>query len=162
VIHRQFIGTYLDSDNVSNDTRGCLRLQEVAPGVHHVQGGSHHSLVVEMSDQPIVVDSPVTDAQSVWLVGQRRARFPGKPIRLLALTHHHMDHAGGLRGILGESGVTLLVGQGASAHSRRVLNAPTTRNLDLPVLGPHGADPRGAGKPCHVGFGRQPSDRLRH
>jgi glyoxylase-like metal-dependent hydrolase (beta-lactamase superfamily II) len=132
VMRRQFIGTYLDSDNVSYDTRGSqgLRLQEVAPGVHHLQGGTHHSLVVEMSDHLIVVDAPVTDAQSVWLVGQTRARFPGKPIRWVALTHHHMDHAGGVRGLLAEGG-TLVVGQGAGAHFRRVLEAPMTRNPDL-------------------------------
>jgi hypothetical protein len=138
VIRRQFIGVYLDSDNVSYDTRGSagLRLQEIAPGVHQVQGGSHNSLVVEMSDHLIVVDAPVTDAQSNWLVGQTRARFPGKPIRLLALTHHHMDHAGGLRGILVEGG-TLVVGQGAGPHYRRVLAAPMTRNPDLPARSFH-------------------------
>jgi glyoxylase-like metal-dependent hydrolase (beta-lactamase superfamily II) len=139
VLRRQFIGVYLDSDNASYDTRGSqgLRLQEVAPGVHQVQGGSHNSLVVEMSDHLIVFDAPVTDAQSLWLVGQTRARFPGKPIRFLALTHHHMDHAGGLRGILAEGGVTLVVGQPAGAHFRRVLDAPATRNFDLPARSYH-------------------------
>ena len=139
VLRRQFIGTYMDSDNVSFDTNGSpgLRLQEIAPGVHQVQGGTHNSLVVEMSDHLIVLDAPVTDAQSVWLVGQTRARFPGKPIRWLALTHHHMDHAGGLRGILAEGGATLVVGQGAGAHFRRVLEAPATRNPDVPPRSYH-------------------------
>jgi glyoxylase-like metal-dependent hydrolase (beta-lactamase superfamily II) len=132
VIRRQFIGVYMDSDNVSYDTRASqgLRLQEVAPGVHHVQGGTHHSLVVEMSDHLIVVDAPVTDAQSMWLVGATRAQFPGKPIRWLVLTHHHMDHAGGMRAILAEGG-TLVVGLGAGPHYRRALSAPMTRNPDL-------------------------------
>ena len=139
VIRRQFIGTYLDSNNPSYDTQASpgLRLQEIAPGVHQVQGGSHNSLVVEMSDHLVVLDAPVTDAQSLWLVGQTRARFPGKPIRFLALTHHHMDHAGGLRGILAEGGVTLVVGQGAGAHFRRVLSAPNTRNPDMPARSYH-------------------------
>jgi glyoxylase-like metal-dependent hydrolase (beta-lactamase superfamily II) len=138
VIRRQFIGTYLDSDNVSFDTRGSqgLRLQQIAPGVFQTQGGSHNSLVVEMSDHLIVFDAPVTDAQSNWLVGATRAQFPGKPIRALVLTHHHMDHAGGLRGILAEGG-TLVVGQGAGAHFRRVLAAPMTRNYDLPARSFH-------------------------
>jgi glyoxylase-like metal-dependent hydrolase (beta-lactamase superfamily II) len=138
VIRRQFIGTYMDSDNVSYDTRGSqgLRLQEIAPGVLQVQGGTHHSLVVEMSDHLIVLDAPVTDAQSLWLVGQTRARFPGKPIRWLALTHHHMDHAGGVRGIVAE-GATLVVGKGAGEHFRRVLAAPTTRNPDVPPRSYH-------------------------
>jgi glyoxylase-like metal-dependent hydrolase (beta-lactamase superfamily II) len=138
VIRRPFIGTYMDSDNVSYDTQGSqgLRLQELAQGVHQVQGGTHNSLVVEMSDHLIVIDAPITDAQSLWLVGQTRARFPGKPIRWLALTHHHMDHAGGLRGILAE-GATLVVGQGAGAHFRRVLSAPMTRNPDMPARSFH-------------------------
>jgi glyoxylase-like metal-dependent hydrolase (beta-lactamase superfamily II) len=138
VIRRQFIGTYLDSDNVSYDARGSqgLRLQEVAPGVFQTQGGSHNSLVVEMSDHLIVFDAPVTDGQSLWLVGQTRAQFPGKPIRWLVLTHHHMDHTGGLRGILAEGG-TLVVGQGAGPHFRRVLAAPMTRNFDLPARSFH-------------------------
>ena len=132
VIRRQIIGVYMDSDNPSFDTRGSqgLRLQEVAPGVHQVQGGTHNSLVVEMSDHLVVLDAPVSDAQSLWLVGQTRARFPGKPIRWVALTHHHMDHTGGIRGLLAEGG-TLVVGQGAGAHFRRVLEAPMTRNPDL-------------------------------
>ena len=132
VIRRQIIGVYMDSDNPSFDTRGSqgLRLQEVAPGVLQVQGGTHHSLVVEMSDHLIVLDAPVSDAQSLWLVGQTRARFPGKPIRWVALTHHHMDHTGGIRGLLAEGG-TLVVAQGAGAHFRRVLEAPMTRNPEL-------------------------------
>jgi len=138
VLRRQYVGFYMDSEHLSYDARASpgLRLQEIAPGVHQVQGGTHNSLVVEMSDHLIVLDAPVTDAQSLWLVGQTRARFPGKPIRWLALTHHHMDHAGGLRGILAE-GATLVVGEGAGAHFRRVLAAPMTRNPDLPARSFH-------------------------
>ena len=77
----------------------------------HLVGGSHNSLVVEMSDHLIVVDAPVTDAQSMWLLNATKSQFPGKPIRWVVLTHHHMDHAGGVRGMLGE-GATLVVGQG--------------------------------------------------
>ena len=132
VLRRQFIGTYLDSDNVSYDTKASqgLRLQELAPGVHHVVGGSHNSLLVEMSDHLVMVDAPITDAQSVWVVNAAKARFPGKPIRYLVLTHHHMDHAGGVRGVLGE-GAVLVVGQPAREHFRRVLAAPMNRNPDM-------------------------------
>jgi hypothetical protein len=47
-----------------------------------------------------------------------------------------MDHAGGLRALLAEGG-TLVVGQGAGAHFRRVLEAPATRNPDLPARSYH-------------------------
>jgi hypothetical protein len=132
VIRRQFIGTYLDSEHTSYDSRGSqgLRLQELAPGVFHVVGGSHNSLLVEMSDHLVMVDAPVSDGQSLWVVEQARQRFPGKPIKFLVLTHHHMDHAGGVRGVLAQ-GAVLVVGQGARDHYRRVLASPMQRNPDM-------------------------------
>lgn len=131
-IRRQFIGTYLDSDNVSVDTRGggALRLTELAPGVQLQQGGSHNSLIVEMRDYLIVFDAPVTDGQSLWTIAAAKAKYPGKPIAYLVLTHHHMDHAGGLRAYMAQ-GATLVVGKGAGPHLRRVLDAPFTRSPDL-------------------------------
>ena len=132
VIRRQFIGTYLDSDNTSFDARAVqsLRLNELAPGVFHVVGGSHNSLLVEMADHLVMVDAPVSDAQSLWVVNTAQQRFPGKPIRWLVLTHHHMDHAGGMRAILAQ-GAVLVVGQGAAQHYRKALASPMTRNPDM-------------------------------
>jgi glyoxylase-like metal-dependent hydrolase (beta-lactamase superfamily II) len=134
VIRRQFIGVYLDSDNTSFDTRSSkgLVLNELAPGLFHVTGGSHNTLLVEMSDHLVVVDAPVSDAQSLWVVNQARTRFPGKPIKWVALTHHHMDHAGGIRGYLAQQPTpTLIVGQGAREHFRKALASPMTRNPDM-------------------------------
>jgi glyoxylase-like metal-dependent hydrolase (beta-lactamase superfamily II) len=132
VIRRQFIGTYLDSENRSFDTRATssLRLNEIAPGVVHVVGGSHNSLLVEMADHLIMVDAPVSDEQSLWVVNAARQRFPGKPIRWLVLTHHHMDHAGGVRAIVAD-GTVLVVGAPAREHYRKVLAAPMSRNPDM-------------------------------
>jgi glyoxylase-like metal-dependent hydrolase (beta-lactamase superfamily II) len=132
VLRRQFIGTYMDSENTSYDTRASqgLRLQELAPGVHHVVGGTHNSLLVEMSDHLIIIDSPVSDAQSNWVLNVARNRFAGKPLRWVVQTHHHMDHTGGVRAFLAE-GATLVVGQGAGQHYRRFLSAPMNRNPDM-------------------------------
>lgn len=132
VIRRQFIGIYLDSENTSFDARATqsLRLNDIAPGVVQVVGGSHNSLLVEMSDHLVMVDAPISDAQSNWVLNAARARFPNKPIRWLVLTHHHMDHAGGMRAILAE-GAILVVGPGTSSHYRKALAAPMYRNPDM-------------------------------
>ena len=132
VIRRQFIGTYLDSDVPSYDTRATsgLRLTELAPGVQHVVGGSHHSLVVEMRDHLIVFDAPVSDWHSTWVLGALRAKYAGKPVKYVVLTHHHMDHAGGHRAYAAQ-GATLIMGKGNGDHFKRVLAAPFTRNPDL-------------------------------
>ena len=82
VIRRQFIGTYLDSEAPSFDRRatGSLRLAELGPGIQHVVGGSHNSLVVQMKDSLVVFDSPVSDWQSNWTLSTLRAKYLGKPV----------------------------------------------------------------------------------
>jgi glyoxylase-like metal-dependent hydrolase (beta-lactamase superfamily II) len=134
VIRRQFIGTYLDSDVPSYDAGASsgLRFTELAPGVQHVVGGTHHSLLVELRDQLVVFDAPVSDWHSTWVLRAAAAKWPDKPVKFLVLTHHHMDHAGGLRAYVAR-GATLVVGRGAGDHFRRVLAAPFARNPDLPA-----------------------------
>jgi glyoxylase-like metal-dependent hydrolase (beta-lactamase superfamily II) len=134
VIRRQLVAFYLDSDAVSYDPQASpgLRLVELAPGVQHVVGGTHHSLAVEMKDHLVVFDAPVSDGHSATVLGLLRAKYPNKPVKFLVLTHHHMDHAGGLRAYAAQ-GATIVTGKGTTAHFRRVLAAPFTRNPDLPA-----------------------------
>ena len=134
VIRRQFIGAYLDSDAISYDPKASagLRLVELAPGVQHVVGGSHNSMIVEMKEYLVVFDAPVGDATSKWILDAARAKYPNKPVKYVVLTHHHMDHAGGLRAFAAQ-GATVVTGKGTAAHFRRVLAAPFTRNPDLPA-----------------------------
>ena len=132
VIRRQFIGTYLDSDVPSYDAKAPtgLRLVELALGVQHVVGGSHNALIAEMRDHLIVFDAPVSDWHSNWVLKAAGEKYPNKPVKFLVLTHHHMDHTGGLRAYAAQR-ATLVVGKGAADHYRRVLAAPFTRNPDL-------------------------------
>jgi glyoxylase-like metal-dependent hydrolase (beta-lactamase superfamily II) len=134
VIRRQFIGTYLDSDAISYDPKASpgLRLVELAPGVQHVVGGSHNSMIVEMKEYLVVFDAPVGDATSKWILDAARAKYPNKPVKYVVLTHHHMDHAGGVRAFAAQ-GATIVTGKGTAAHFRRVLAASFTRNPDLPA-----------------------------
>lgn len=133
VLRRQFIGVYLDTDTVTHDpaTSSGPRLQEVAPGVQLVQGVSHNSLIVEMRDHLIVFDAPISDAYSHWVLAQLKTRYPGKPVRTLVLTHHHMDHTSGTRAYMAQ-GAALVVGAGNAAHFRAMLGAPHGRSPDLP------------------------------
>jgi glyoxylase-like metal-dependent hydrolase (beta-lactamase superfamily II) len=95
-----------------------------------VVGGSHHTLLVEMRDAVVAFDAPVSDGHSNWVLGAAKSKFGGKPVKYLVLTHHHMDHAGGLRAYAAQ-GATLIVGKGTADHYRRVLASPFTRNADL-------------------------------
>jgi hypothetical protein len=130
VIRRQFIGTYLDSDVPSYDTRGSqgLRLVELAPGVQHAVGGTHHSMVVELRDALVVFDAPVSDWHSNWVLNALKAKYPGKPVKYLVLTHHHMDHAGGLRAYA-DQGAALVVGKGGTDHYRLMEGNPHAEGM---------------------------------
>jgi glyoxylase-like metal-dependent hydrolase (beta-lactamase superfamily II) len=132
VIRRQIIGVYLDSDVPSYDPRSSpgLRMVQLGPGVQHVVGGTHNSLIVEMKDYLVVFDSPVSDWQSNWTLSAAHAKYLKKPVKYLVLTHHHMDHAGGLRAYAAD-GATIVTGKGTADHWKRALAAPFTLNPDL-------------------------------
>lgn len=138
VLRRQFIGTYLDSDGVAFDplVSTGMRLQDIAPGVALTQGVTHNSMIVEMRDHLVVFDAPIGDGYSNELMRQAAAKFPGKPVRTVVLTHHHMDHASGARAYVAQ-GATLVVGAGNGEHFRRMIQADHSRN-------PDGAKPIGA------------------
>jgi hypothetical protein len=55
-------------------------------------------------------------------------KYPGKPFRYVVLTHHHIDHTGGVRAYAA-AGATIVVGKGNGAFFRKLLSAP------------HGLDP---------------------
>jgi glyoxylase-like metal-dependent hydrolase (beta-lactamase superfamily II) len=124
VIRRQFIGTHLDTDAVTHDPQGGgLKLTELAPGVLQVAGGSHNSFVVEMADHLVVFDAPIGEVQSRFTLDALKARYPSKPVTLLVLSHHHMDHTGGARTFVAQ-GASVLVGKGNGSHFEKVFAAP--------------------------------------
>ena len=133
VLRRQHLGVYLDSDGIGYDTGGgnVLKLTDIAPGVSLTQGGTHNSMIVELDKYLVVFDAPIGESQAKWTVEAARAKYPGKPIRYLVLTHHHMDHASGTRTFVAMEGATLVVGKGARQHFQRVLAAPHRVDDDL-------------------------------
>src|SRR5205085_9261906 len=102
VLRRLFLARFTDSDNVIYPNGGSLKLVELAPNVQHVEGGTANNLIVAMKDHLVIVDAPYGELQSRWVIDAAKAKYPGKPIRYLVLTHHHMDHTGGMRTYVAE------------------------------------------------------------
>ncbi len=100
-----------------------VTLVKVADGVTLARAYSHHSMIVEFPTFLAVVEAPYTEAQTATLIRELQARFPGKPIRYAAPTHHHYDHIGGIRG-LAAAGATILVEQGHEPALRALLDSP--------------------------------------
>jgi glyoxylase-like metal-dependent hydrolase (beta-lactamase superfamily II) len=74
-----------------------VNLVELAPSVWRAEGGSHHSLVIEQATQLVVVEAPQSGARFRAVLDTLKSRFPAKPVGLVVNTHHHWDHAGGVR-----------------------------------------------------------------
>lgn len=92
--------------------------QTIANGVHYLTGGTHHSVAVEFSDYVAVIDAPLSEARSLAVIAEVKKLAPGKPIRYLINTHHHFDHANGLRTYAAE-GATIITHPRNAAFYRK-------------------------------------------
>ena len=131
IIRRQFSGFYYDSDKKYTDDLDELRLVDVAQNVSQTQGGTHNTLFIATNSYLIAVEAPNDDGQAIQSMDMAKKRYPGKPIRYLILTHHHVDHVGGMRTYAAE-GATLIVAKGDGDYFRKVLARPETLNPDAP------------------------------
>ena len=99
--------------------------QMVADGVWYLTGGTHHSVAIEMRDHVIVVEAPLNDERALAVIGEVHGLVPDKPIRYVINTHHHFDHAGGLRAFAAE-GITVITHEINRAFFDRALAARAT------------------------------------
>jgi len=125
VLRRLFLNRFLDSDAIVYPDGGGFKLVELAPNVQHVQGGTANNLIVAMKDFLVVFDAPYGELQSLWTIDAAKKKYPGKPIRYLVLTHHHMDHTGGLRTYVAE-GATIVVPSQSKEYFDKIVGAPHT------------------------------------
>lgn len=125
VLRRLFLTRFTDSDAIITPVGGKLSLVELAPNVQHVQGGTANNLIVAMKDYLVVFDAPYGELQSRWVIAAAKAKYPGKPIRYLVLTHHHMDHTGGMRTYVAE-GATIIAPSQSIEYIEKAIKAPHT------------------------------------
>lgn len=125
VIKRVNLGRFADTDTIIFPAGGGLKLVELAPNVQHVQGGGANNLIVAMKDHLVIFDAPYGELQSRWVIDAAKAKYPGKPVRYLVLSHHHMDHSGGVRTFIAE-GATVIVPSPGKAYFDAVARARHT------------------------------------
>ena len=125
-ILRRVAGNF-SSQDVGRPPR--VEWQQLANGVHKIGGSSHATVLIEMADHLVVVEGPLYEERTAPVVKSIKEKFPSKPIRYVVPTHHHLDHAGGIRGLMATGG-TLVVPFSAKEFYSRVAKAPHTRRPD--------------------------------
>jgi glyoxylase-like metal-dependent hydrolase (beta-lactamase superfamily II) len=113
------------------------RVTEVAPGVYFLEGAApgYNMLSVELGDSLLVVEAPLGSDAMEAAIGVLREAVPGKPIAHVVPTHHHDDHAGGLRAFVA-AGVTVVTTPGNVEFFRAMASAPRTIDPDVLVKSP--------------------------
>ena len=84
-----------------------VKSEKVVDGVWYITGVNNNSVLIEMKDYLIVVEAPHGERRSLAVIGEVKKLVPNKPIKYLVNTHHHFDHASGVRTYAAE-GVTIV------------------------------------------------------
>jgi glyoxylase-like metal-dependent hydrolase (beta-lactamase superfamily II) len=118
-------------DNVRNAAapRAQANSRPLGNGVWLIGGAGANSVAIEFRDFITVVEGPDDDARSTAVIAEVKRVIPNKPIRYLVNTHHHWDHAGGIRGFAA-AGATIVTHESNRDFYEEVVLAPQSRSLE--------------------------------
>jgi glyoxylase-like metal-dependent hydrolase (beta-lactamase superfamily II) len=97
------------------------KVDKLAEGIYVIQnvaGQNQNTLAVGFADHVVAVEAPGSSDGADAVIKRIHGLFPGKPIRYVAMTHHHGDHIGGMRSFIAE-GATVIT----TAANRPVIEA---------------------------------------
>jgi len=83
-------------DNVRAATE-TVSVEKVADGVWFLGGGTHNSVAIELAAQIVLVEMPLYEGRARAVLDAANKLVDGKKAMTVVNTHHHFDHAGGLR-----------------------------------------------------------------
>ncbi len=82
-----------------------------------------NSTLFEFSDHLVLFEAYGSEANGLAVIEKARATVPGKPLTHLIVSHHHIDHTGGLRAAVSE-GLTIITNRQNEAFIREVTSRP--------------------------------------
>ncbi len=124
-------------DNVRAATP-TVSVEKVADGVWFLAGGTHHSVAIEMETQMVLVEAPLDSGRARAVLDVADQLVPGKKALTVINTHHHFDHAGGLRHAAAR-GATIYTSALAKPYFEAAFAQPQGQAAD--AVSPSGAKP---------------------
>ncbi|MDX1582294.1 MAG: MBL fold metallo-hydrolase [Thermoanaerobaculia bacterium] len=105
-----------------------LEIEKLAQGVWivgNIGGSDYNSLVVEQNGTLVLLETPLNEEAMEDVLTLLQKKLPELPVRTAMVTHHHYDHAGGVRAFMKRGG-RLFVPQGAGKFFETIATAPHT------------------------------------
>jgi glyoxylase-like metal-dependent hydrolase (beta-lactamase superfamily II) len=102
---------------------------KLGENVYTVLAGGYNVMFVGFKDFVFVMETPGNDGVSNRAIEAIKRTLPGKPIKYVSVTHHHDDHAGGLRRYIAE-GATVIAAPGERAFFDKVAKSKFTIDPD--------------------------------
>lgn len=102
----------------------------LADGIWQLTPNGEGSILVEFKDYVVMVEGPISDAVTMASIDTAKRLAPGKPIKYVINTHHHADHAGGLRAYVAE-GIPILTHEShRKYYEEQIFRNPHSLNPD--------------------------------
>lgn len=119
------------------DQSRIVEFNEVGDGIYQVLGSSHHNLLIEGPDGLAIVDAVWYPQRSESILRRLREKWPDKPLKYVILSHHHLDHTGGLMPYV-KAGAVVVTGKNNEAYFHRILSQSFAQTPLLAAVGGHG------------------------
>ena len=104
--------------------------QKIGEGVWFMTPGAEGGTLVEFNDYVVIVEGPGSDAQTMATLADAKRLLPTKPVKYVVNTHHHADHAGGIRAYVAE-GIPIITHESHKQYyEQQIFRNPHTINPD--------------------------------
>jgi glyoxylase-like metal-dependent hydrolase (beta-lactamase superfamily II) len=111
--------------------------ERIADGVWYLAGTPDpNSQLVEFRDFTVLIESSVTEARALANIAETKRIVPNKPVRYHVNSHHHGDHAAGLRAFVSEGSTIVTHEMNRRFYEQVVLKAPRTLAPDTLTRNP--------------------------
>lgn len=119
--------------------QGERQAEKIADGVWALTPRGEGSILVEFKDYVVIIEAPGNDAYTTATLAQVKKMDPDKPIKYVVNTHHHADHAGGLRAYVAE-GIPIITHESHKKYyQEKIFKNPHTINPDRLTRAPRAA-----------------------